>query len=95
MTYGITSSHAILLIPVIDSYHPVAFEALLLVCGLKNIFAFGFSYGVVPWITRSGYQGAFGEMVAIQCGVMLFALPLWYYGKQLRAISAHWKVITW
>ena len=80
---------------VIDSYYPVAFEALLMVCGLKNIFAFGFSYGVVPWIIRSGYEGAFGEMVAIQCGVMLLGLPLWYYGKRLRHISASWKLISW
>jgi len=80
---------------VIDCYYPVAFEALLLVCGLKNIFAFGFSYGVVPWIIRSGYEGAFGEMVAIQCGVMLLSVPLWYYGKKLRQISAKWKVISW
>jgi hypothetical protein len=68
---------------------------LLLVNGLKNIFAFGFSYGVVPWVTRSGYQNAFGEMVAIQTGVMLFAVPLYYYGKQLRHVSAGWKVISW
>ena len=45
--------------PVIDSYYPMAFEALLLVNGLKNVFAFGFSYGVVPWIIHSGYQDAF------------------------------------
>jgi hypothetical protein len=83
------------LILVIDSYYPVAFEALLLVNGLKNCFAFGFSYGVVPWLTRSGYQGAFCEMIAIQCGVMLFAIPLWYYGKKLRHVSAQWKVISW
>jgi hypothetical protein len=80
---------------VIDSYYPVAFEALLLVNGLKNIFAFGFSYGVVPWITRSGFQGAFGEMIAVQTGVMLFAVPLFLYGKKLRHISAGWKVISW
>jgi hypothetical protein len=93
MTYGIFSDASS--DSVIDCYYPVAFDALLLVCGFKNIFAFGFSYGVVPWIMRSGYQGAFGEMVAIQCGVILFALPLWYYGKKLRHASANWKVISW
>jgi hypothetical protein len=80
---------------VIDSYYLVAFEALLLVNGLKNMFAFGFSYGVVPWITRSGFEHAFGEMVVIQTGVMLFAIPLYYYGKQLRHRSAGWRVISW
>ena len=80
---------------VIDSYLPVAFEALLLVNGLKNMFAFGFSYGVVPWVTRSGFQAAFCEMIAIQSGVMLFAVPLFIYGKKLRHISGGWKVISW
>jgi hypothetical protein len=80
---------------VVDSYFPVAFEMLLLSSGLKNVFAFGFAYGVVPWIAKSGYSGAFGEMAAIQVGVMLFGLPLWYWGKQIRHASASWKVVCW
>lgn len=79
----------------IDSYYLVAFEALLLINGLKNMFAFGFQYGVIPWIIKSGYEAAFGEMVGIQTGVMLLAIPLYYYGKQLRHKSAGWKVISW
>jgi hypothetical protein len=78
---------------VIDCYYPVAYEAMLLVNGLKNVFGWAFSYGVVPWVTRSGYQGAFCTMVGIQCAVMLFGVPLWYWGKQIRHHSASWKVI--
>src|SRR5947199_58007 len=48
---------------VIDCYFLVSYEALLMVNGLKNIFGFGFSYAVVPWITLQGFQGAFGTMV--------------------------------
>jgi len=86
---------ALRLISVIDCYYPVAFDALLLVCGLKNIFAFGFSYGVINWIQLDTFQGAFGAMVGIQCGVMLFAVPLYYYGKQIRHASGTWRVISW
>ena len=68
---------------------------MLLVNGLKNIFAFGFSYGVIPWIQRDGYGSAFGAMVGIQCGVMLFALPLWFFGKKIRHQSSQWKLISW
>ena len=89
------SSYCLVSKLVIDSYYPVAFEALLLVNGLKNMFAFGFSYGVIPWLTRSGFQAAFGEMVGIQTGVVLFAIPLFVYGKQIRHKSAGWKVISW
>jgi hypothetical protein len=66
---------------------------MLLVNGLKNLFGWGFSFGIVPWVTLSGYQGAFCTMVGIQFGVMLFGLPLWYWGKQIRHLSASWKVI--
>jgi hypothetical protein len=84
------------LILVIDSYFPVAGEALLLINGLKTLtFGFGFSYGVVPWVTHSGFQSAFGTMVGINCGIMLLGLPLWYWGKQIRHRSASWKVIAW
>jgi hypothetical protein len=78
---------------VVDSYFYISFESLLLINGLKQLFAFGYSYGVIPWITNSGYQNAFGAMAGIQVGVMLFCLPLWYYGKQIRKASMKWKVI--
>jgi hypothetical protein len=79
---------------VIDSYHPVAFEVLLLVNGLKQIFAFGFVYGIVPWVKLNGYQNVFGAIVGINCGIVLLtAVPLYFYGKTLRHKSAGWKVI--
>ena len=84
-----------ILILVVDTYAPIAPEMLLLVSGLKQIFAFGLSFGVVPWISKEGYTGAFGEMAGIQAGIMLFGLPLWYYGKQIRYKSADWKLILW
>jgi hypothetical protein len=80
-------------IKVIDCYFPVAYEAMLLINGLKNVFGWGFSFGVVPWVKLSGYQGTFCTMVGIQVAVMLFAVPLWYYGKKIRHVSASWKVI--
>jgi hypothetical protein len=80
---------------VVDAYLPVAFEALLLINAFKQIFAFGFAYGIVPWVTLDGYQGAFGAMAGIQFALMLFGLPLYYYGKQIRHESASWKIISY
>lgn len=39
-----------------ESYFPVAPEALLLVNGVKNVVAFGYAYGITPWITSVGYE---------------------------------------
>lgn len=80
---------------VVDAYAPIAPELLLIVSGLKQIFAFGLSYGVVPWITEEGYAKAFGEMAGIQVGIMMFGIPLYYFGKQIRHTSADWKLIIW
>lgn len=80
---------------VVDSYYPIASECLLVASGLKNVFAFGFSYGIVPWVNRNGFGGAFSIMVGIQSGVILLGIPLWYYGKQIRHKSASWKLISW
>ena len=78
---------------VVDSYFPVAFEALVAVNAVKQLFAFGFSYGVIPWVTLDGFAGAFGAMAGIQAAVTLLGLVLWYFGKRLRHISGSWKVI--
>ncbi len=40
---------------VMDSHFPVAAEGLLLVNGLKNVIAWGFTFGFVPWTTQIGY----------------------------------------
>ena len=80
---------------VVDSYFAAAPECLLLVIGLKNVFAFGFSYGIVPWVKAWHYDGAFGALAAIQFGLMFLGLPLWYYGKEIRHATCKWKVILW
>jgi hypothetical protein len=59
------------------------------------LFSFGFGYGVIPWITAQGYQKSFGIMAAIQVGIVLLGLPLWYWGKQIREKSAMFRVIYW
>jgi MFS family permease len=53
---GLTGTANIAMVYVVDSYFPVHAEALLLVNGLKNIVAFGFSYGAIPWAATDGYQ---------------------------------------
>ena len=93
MTYRTLMPSETFLTLVLDSYLPVGYEAILLVNAFKQIFAFGFSYGVIPWVTLDGYAGAFGAMAGIQVGLMLLGLPLWLYGKKLRHISGAWKII--
>jgi len=48
-----------------DCYLPINADALELVNGVKNIVAFGFLYGVVPWVTKDGYINAFGAQAGV------------------------------
>ena len=53
---GLTNGASLSLTYVIDSYYPVADEAMLAVNATKNVVAFGVLYGVAPWVAQSGYQ---------------------------------------
>jgi hypothetical protein len=73
---------------------PVNSDALLLVNGLKNIVAFGFLYGVVPWVEQVGYVDVFGTMAAIFVAIVgIGAVTLIVYGARIRHTSAQWKLI--
>jgi hypothetical protein len=77
-----------------DCALPVNSDALLLVNGLKNIVAFGFLYGVVPWVEQVGYVNAFGTMAGIFVAIVGFgAVSLIVYGAKVRHTSARWKLI--
>lgn len=52
---------------VIDSYRPVAGEAVTSLTAFKNTFAFGFSFAVFPWIERNGV-GNVGTCL-VQCSI--------------------------
>jgi len=95
MTYGTPVLTSPRLTLVLDSYLPVGYEVLVLVNAVKQLFAFGFSYGVVPWVLLDGYGGAFGAMAGIQAALTLLGVPLWYFGKQLRRKSGGWKIILY
>ena len=79
----------------VDCYPPIAPELLLLVSGLKQIFAFGLAYGIVPWVEKENYAIASVEIVAIHVGIFLLGVPLWYYGPRIRHVFSSWKVIMW
>jgi hypothetical protein len=62
--------------------------------GLKNIVAFGFLYGVIPWVEKVGYINCFGTQAGVFVGVIgLGAIPLILYGAKIRHITAQWRII--
>lgn len=62
--------------------------------GLKNIVAFGFLYGIVPWAEEAGYVDCFGTQAGVFVGIVaLGAVLLIMYGAEARHIQAHWRII--
>jgi len=76
-----------------DCYLPVAPDALLLVNGLKNVVAFGFLYGIVPWYLE-GPAACFGAQAGIFAAVIVGGgVPLALFGGRIRRATGRWRVI--
>ncbi len=94
ISVALTAIPTITMAYVSDCALPVNSDVLLLVNGLKNIVAFGFLYGVVPWVEEAGYVQAFGAMAGVFAGIVgTGAVILVIHGTNVRHASAQWKVI--
>ncbi|ORY19884.1 major facilitator superfamily domain-containing protein [Clohesyomyces aquaticus] len=94
ISVALSATPTITMAYVSDCALPVNSDALLLVNGLKNIVAFGFLYGVVPWVEKVGYRDCFGTMAGIFVGVVgIGAGVLIVFGARLRHLTASWKII--
>ncbi|KAK8185441.1 major facilitator superfamily domain-containing protein [Phyllosticta capitalensis] len=93
ISVGLTAATAPTMVYVSECYFPVQMDALLLVNGLKNIVAFGFLYGVVPWVDGMGYIDCFGTQAGIYVAILLLGVPLYFYGERIRHATAKWRII--
>lgn len=76
----------------VDVYIARADATLVIMNGLKNFAAFGISYAVVPWNTKSGYSISFGVLAIISVVAHLPILIFWWRGARIRAWSEKvWK----
>lgn len=71
----------------IKSYNAISGEAIMSVIIVRNTISFAIGYGVTPWVTNMGLQGAF--LVAAFAGMVQYAtvLIMIKYGKKLREHS--------
>jgi hypothetical protein len=52
------------------------------------MFGFLLSFLTNPWIDAAGYELAFSEMASISGGVLLFFVPFYFFGRQIRNSGA-------
>lgn len=82
----------------VRKFHPLnsvcKIRNLTVALGYKNIAAFAFLYGIVPWVEQVGYVNCFGTQAGIFVVViglgMVVLIPL---GEKIRHAQASWRII--
>ncbi|KAJ6006714.1 hypothetical protein N7451_004658 [Penicillium sp. IBT 35674x] len=92
--FGLTATSNIVVTYAVDSYHQLAGEALVIVFVIRNTIAMLLSLYTVNWQESTGVKNAFGQMVGIQYFFLLFTIPMFLFGKRIRAWTTHFGPIA-
>lgn len=65
---------------------------LVVICALRGFISFGTSYGVADFIASSGYDGSFGTYAGLTALLGLVGIPIYVWGKTIRAFTGRWAV---
>lgn len=76
----------------LDSYPARTGPVLVVICAFRGIVSFGTSYAVQTFIDTSGYDGAFGAYAGLTALFGLLGVPVFLYGKKIRAYTGKWAV---
>lgn len=93
LNFSIAQATNVSLCYIVDSYRPIAGEGVVTQLAFKSAFGFLLSFYTNPWTDFCGYAEAFGEMAGIAAMVLLFWVPFFIFGKQIRAASLNWPVM--
>ncbi|KAI0017930.1 major facilitator superfamily domain-containing protein [Xylariomycetidae sp. FL0641] len=93
INFTIVQAANISVVYMIDCYRPIAGEVTQTQYGFKSLFGFLLSFYTNPWIEKSGYLPAFGEMAAISFAVFSCFLVFYLYGKALRKSTWNWPIL--
>ncbi|KJZ73476.1 hypothetical protein HIM_07032 [Hirsutella minnesotensis 3608] len=70
---------------IVDAYRTLTVEGFTLMIIFKNIFSFVLTWYGYDWLIRQGIRSLLIIISSIQIGVCLLSIPLYIYGKRLRA----------
>ncbi|KAL4936183.1 hypothetical protein BDV06DRAFT_233664 [Aspergillus oleicola] len=72
----------------VDSYKPVAGSIFVSVTVNKNLWGYGFSKFITPWVEQSGFVKPIMMNMALCTIWCLCAVPFYFYGKKFRGWTA-------
>ncbi|KAN0112852.1 MFS transporter-like protein [Hyaloscypha variabilis] len=76
----------------IDSYKPVAGSIFVSITVNKNVWGYGFSKFITPWIIKSGYIPPIMTNMSLILFFCLTGIIFWFYGKTFRKWTRNSKV---
>ncbi|CAG8196744.1 unnamed protein product [Penicillium olsonii] len=79
---AITSTYAV------DSYKPVAGSIMVSITVNKNLWGYGFSKFITPWVEESGFVKPIMLNMTLATLWCLCAIPFYFYGKKCRGWTA-------
>lgn len=83
--YGSGLMNTAVLTYIIDAHRHYSTESQVVVFSFKNMWGFGLGYYFVEWYLSAGPKVSLGIISAISVAVVLPAIPLYLFGKRLRA----------
>ncbi|KAK0630224.1 major facilitator superfamily domain-containing protein [Bombardia bombarda] len=94
ISFALTAVPTATMAYVSDCVLPVNSDALMLINGSKNIVAFGFLYGIIPWVDEVGYVDCFGAQAGIFVAVIAVGMGVLIpFGGKIRHMQARWRII--
>lgn len=72
----------------VDSYKPVAGSIFVSITVNKNVWGYGFSKFITPWVEESGFVKPIMLNMCLCTLWCLFAIPFYLYGKKFRGWTA-------
>jgi hypothetical protein len=76
----------------VDSYKPVAGSLFVAITVNKNVWGYGFSKFITPWIIKNGYIPPIMTNMALITLWCLFGILFWFKGKTFRKWTRNSKV---
>jgi len=76
----------------IDSYAQLASDCFVMICILRGLTPFSWTFFVTRWIKRDGYLVPFGGFTVIMAVFSLMLVPLIWTGKRVRIATARYVV---
>jgi len=94
--FGLTAVSNVVVTYAVDSYLPLAGEALVVVFVIRGITGTVLALYSVDWIEAAGERQAFGQMVGIQYFVLITgAVAFLLWGKKIRMMTARYGPMAW